>query len=111
MRAGSLRSMSSLRSMTSTRSVRRRAVGALTLLLGALAAAPAAACDVCYGAADGSSPLISGARLGVFLLLGITGTVLGGFARFFFYLRTRARQTEIEQIASEWTQLQRSSST
>jgi len=82
--------------------------GAAALLL---AAAPAAACEVCYGAADSGSPMISGARLGVFLLLAVTGAVLGGFAKFFFYLRTRARQTEIEQIASEWAQFQRSSST
>lgn len=81
------------------------------LLLGVLGAAPAAACSVCYGAADGGSPLISGARLGVFLLLGVTATVLGGFARFFFYLRNRARQAEIEQITTEWAQFQRSSST
>jgi hypothetical protein len=80
--------------------------GAVLLLLAALGAAPAAACDVCYGAASSSSPLVSGARLGVFLLLG-----LGGFAKFFFYLRNRARQTETEQIASEWAQFQRSSST
>jgi hypothetical protein len=82
----------------------------LALLLGAAATAPAAACDVCYGAASSSSPLIGGARLGVFLLLGVTVAVLGGFAKFFFYLRNRARQTEIEQIDSEWTQFQRSSS-
>lgn len=84
---------------------------AAVLLLGALTAVPAAACDVCYGAASSGSPLVSAARLGVFLLLGVTVAVLGGFAKFFFYLRNRARQTEIEQIDSEWTQLQRSSST
>jgi hypothetical protein len=89
----------------------RYATLAVALLLGALGAAPAAACSVCYGAADSGSPLISGARLGVFLLLGVTGTVLGGFAKFFFYLRNRARQAETEQIASEWAQFQRSSST
>jgi len=83
----------------------------VALLLGALSAAPAAACDVCYGAASSSSPLISGARLGVFLLLGVTVAVLGGFAKFFFYLRNRARQAETEQIASEWAHFQRSSST
>jgi hypothetical protein len=84
---------------------------AAALLLGALAAVPAAACDVCYGAASSSSPLVSSARLGVFLLLGVTVAVLLAFARFFFYLRSRARQAEIEQIDSAWTQLQRSSST
>jgi len=84
---------------------------AVALLLGALGAVPALACDVCYGAASSGSPLISGARLGVFLLVGITVAVLGGFARFFFYLRNRARQAEVDQIASEWAQLQRSTST
>jgi hypothetical protein len=83
-----------------------------TFLLGLWAAAPVAACEVCYGAARSSgSPLVSGARLGVFLLLGVTVAVLGSLARFFFYLRNRARQTEIDQIASEWAQFQRSSST
>ena len=82
-----------------------------TLLLGALGAAPAAACDVCYGAASSDSPLISGARLGIFLLLGVTVAVLGGFAKFFFYLRNRARLAETEQIDSEWAHFQRSSST
>ena len=53
--------------------------------------------------------MVTGARLGVFLLLGITAVVLGGFTRFFFYLRNRARQAEIEAIDSEWAQLQRSS--
>ncbi len=84
---------------------------AVVLLASALCAAPAAACDVCYGAAASGSPLDSGARLGVFLLLGVTAAVLGGFAKFFFYLRNRARQAETEQIASEWAQFQRSSST
>ena len=84
---------------------------AVALLLGALAAAPAAACTSCYGAASSGSPLVTGARLGVFLLLGVTAAVLGGLARFFFYLRNRARQTELEQIDSEWAQFQRSSST
>ena len=79
--------------------------------LGVFGAAPATACDVCYGAAASGSPLVSGARLGVFLLLGVTVAVLGGFAKFFFYLRNRARQAETEQIASEWAQFQRSSST
>lgn len=83
-------------------------VGALALLLGAV---PAAACTSCYGAADTNSPLISGARLGVFLLLGVTVAVLGAFVKFFLHLRNRARQAETEQIAAEWAQFQRSSST
>lgn len=81
------------------------------LLLGALGAAPALACSTCYGAVDSGSPLVSGARLGVFLLVAVTAAVLGGFAKFFLYLRNRARQAETDQIASEWAQFQRSSST
>jgi hypothetical protein len=96
--------------MKLTRSV--RTAGAMALLLGALGAAPALACSTCYSAvANSNSPLVSGARLGVFLLIAVTAAVLGGFAKFFLYLRNRARQTETDQIASEWAQFQRSSST
>lgn len=95
----------------STRGKLQRTLALAALSSGLLSALPAVACEVCYGRADSHSPMVTGARLGVFLLLGVTGTVLAAFARFFFYLRNRARQTEVEQIASEWTQLQRSSST
>ena len=89
---------------------RRAAVVSLGLFLaGALGAAPAFACSVCYGSAATASPLITSARLGVFLLLGITFSVLGAFAKFFFYLRNRARQAESDTIATEWAHLQRSS--
>lgn len=81
-----------------------------TLAVGALGAVPAAACSVCYGDSTNASPLITSAKLGVFLLLGVTVTLLGGFAKFFFYLRNRARQAESENIAAEWAQLQRSAS-
>ena len=81
---------------------------ALSLLATGLLAAPAAACEVCFSS-RASGSMVTSARLGVFLLLGITVAVLGGFARFFFYLRQRARQAEIDGIASEWAQLQRSS--
>jgi len=75
--------------MKLSRSVRM--AGAMALLLGALGAAPALACSTCYGAVDSRSPLVSGARLGVFLLIAVTAAVLGGFAKFFLYLRNRAR--------------------
>ena len=80
----------------------------LAVLAAALFAAPAAACEVCFSS-RATGALVSSARLGVFLLLGVTVAVLGGFARFFFYLRQRARQAEIDGIASEWAQFQRSS--
>jgi hypothetical protein len=89
--------------------MRRGAVAALALSW-LLAAAPAAACTVCYGSRDSGSPLVTGARLGVFLLLGVTVAMLAGLTRFFFYLRERARRAESEGIAAEWTELQRRAS-
>jgi hypothetical protein len=93
-----------------------RRLGALAALAAALLAsglwvAPALACTVCYGEDASGSAMLTAARLGVFVLLGITVAMLGGFAKFFFYLRNRARQAESEEIASEWAHLQRSSST
>jgi hypothetical protein len=79
------------------------------LALQLVAAAPAAACSVCYGRADKGSALVSSARLGVFLLLGITAAMLAAFARFFFVLRKRALAAERDAIALEWSNLQRSS--
>lgn len=80
----------------------------LSLLLGVT---PALACSVCYGQEANASPLLSAARLGVFLLLGITVVLLACFAKFFLYLRNRARLFENDPIAIEWAQLQRSAST
>jgi hypothetical protein len=90
----------------------RRAVVALATgwAVQLLLAAPAAACSVCYGRAEGDgAALVSSARLGVFLLLGITVAMLAAFARFFFVLRNRALAAEREAIALEWSELQRSS--
>lgn len=81
-----------------------RLAAAVALVAGA---APAAACDVCYGAASDST-MVSSARLGVILLLGVTAGVLSGFVAFVVHLRNRARQFESERVASEWAQLQRS---
>jgi hypothetical protein len=82
---------------------------ATAILAAALGAAPAAACELCVGARSGGSPLVTGARLGVFLLLGITLAVLGAIATFFLYLRHRALRSELDGIDSEWTRIQRSS--
>lgn len=49
------------------------------------------ACPVCYGASD--SPMAEGVNAAIFVLLGITGTVLAAFATFFIYLRKRSRMT------------------
>lgn len=73
-----------------------------------LVSAPASACDACYGAAA-DSPMIDGAKIGVFLLLGVTVSVQGGFVAFFVYLRRRARRAVNEEIEAEWGDLQRRS--
>ena len=94
-----------------TGALRRSAsAGFLALAAGVLGAGPAVACSVCYGDSANASPLITSAKLGVFLLLGVTVALLAGFAKFFFYLRNRARQAESESIAAEWAQMQRSAS-
>jgi hypothetical protein len=49
----------------------------------------AVACPVCFGQND--SPLASGVNMGIFVMLGVTGVVLAGFASFFIYLMRRAR--------------------
>lgn len=62
------------------------ALGSIGLVLAD--AGRAAACTTCYGQAGG--PLIDAARLGIWLLLGVTLCVQGGFVAFFLYLRRRA---------------------
>jgi hypothetical protein len=49
----------------------------------------AQACPVCYGSTDAST--IAGVNLAIFALLGVTGSVLAGFASFFLYIRKRSR--------------------
>lgn len=88
---------------TGTLAVARAIVPALLLLLGS--AGRAAACASCYGLADG--PMIDAARLGVWLLLGVTLFVQGGFAAFFIYLRRRAARAATDAMDEEWSQLQR----
>ncbi|HJQ99020.1 MAG TPA: hypothetical protein VJ826_11975 [Candidatus Polarisedimenticolaceae bacterium] len=71
-----------------------------------LAAAPASACERCFGA-NAKSPLVDAAKIGMFLLLGVTLTVQGGFVAFFLHLRKRARKFHEAEIDSEWDELQR----
>jgi hypothetical protein len=62
------------------------AAAGLAVLLGG--AGRAWACPSCFGDAQG--PLIDGARLGIWLLLGVTVCLQVGFAAFFLHLRRRA---------------------
>jgi high-affinity Fe2+/Pb2+ permease len=54
-----------------------------------IATRPAAACNVCYGGAEG--PMIDAARMGVWLLFGLVFAVQVCLVVFFFYLRRRAK--------------------
>ena len=66
---------------------------------------PALACPACFGNAEG--PMIDAARLGTFLLLGITLAIQGAFAAFFLYLRRQARKAQDQALDAEWSTLQR----
>lgn len=68
-------------------------------------AAPALACPSCFGDAEG--PLIDAARLGTFLLLGVTLALQGGFVAFFLYLRRQARKARDQERDAEWSRMQR----
>lgn len=65
------------------------------------------ACAACFSA-TADSPLVDGAKSGVWLLLAVTLGVQGGFAAFFIQLRRRAKRAHDEEIAAEWADLQRS---
>ena len=66
------------------------------------------ACASCY-AANVDSPLVDGAKSGVWLLLSVTLGVQGAFAAFFINLWRRARRARDVEITTEWSDLQRSS--
>lgn len=63
------------------------------VILGALLVAPgvALACPICFGG-DPDSQLAQSVNWAVFLLLGVTGSVLSGFVGFIFHLIKRSRQ-------------------
>ncbi len=59
---------------------------AITVLI--FGASTVLACPMCFGAQETS--LVSGTKLGVLVMVGVTLAVQGAFVGFFFYLRTRA---------------------
>ncbi len=73
-----------------------------------MTAAPILACAACFSG-NVDSPLVDGARSGVWLLLSVTVGVQGAFAAFFIRLWRRARRLRNEEIEAEWADLQRSS--
>jgi len=67
------------------------------------------ACQACYGVSGAAdSPMIDAAKLGIFLLLGVTVAVQGSFLAFFLYLRRRGKRLSQDRINTEWSDLQRS---
>ena len=64
------------------------------------------ACASCF-AANVESPLVDGARSGVWLLLSVTLGVQGAFAAFFIQLWRRAKRARNEEVEAEWSDLQR----
>ena len=64
------------------------------------------ACPVCFGAEE--TPLISGTKLGVLVMVLITFAVQGAFVAFFVYLRNHAKRMAETELDSEWSELQRS---
>jgi len=66
---------------------------------------PAFACPSCFSGAEG--PLVDAARLGMWLLLGLTVGLQGAFVAFFLYLRGRAARAAAEALDEEWSRLQR----
>ena len=72
-----------------------------------MTAASMLACASCFSA-NVNSPLVDGAKSGVWLLLAVTLGVQGAFAAFFIQLRRRAKRAHDAEIAAEWSDLQRS---
>jgi len=66
------------------------------------------ACAACFSA-TADSPLVDGAKSGVWLLLSVTLGVQGAFAAFFIQLWRRAKRAREAEIETEWSDLQRSS--
>ena len=66
------------------------------------------ACAACFSADAASSPIVDGAKSGVWLLLTVTLGVQGAFATFFIQLWRRAKRAREAEIAAEWSDLQRS---
>ena len=106
--------MTRLRSCTATAWQARfrsyAATGLMTAVFVALAGTTRVlACPVCFGAEE--TTMISGTKLGVLFMLGITLAVQGAFVGFFVYLRKRARRMAELELDSEWAELQRASRT
>jgi hypothetical protein len=63
------------------------------------------ACPMCFGAEE--TGMVRGTKVGVFVMLGITLVVQGGFLAFFLYLRKHAKRNADIELDTEWSELQR----
>ena len=82
--------------------MRSRSLLRTATLLGAMwFVAPSAveACGVCFGEAEG--PMIDGARMGVYLLFGLTVAIQVAFGAFFVNLYRRSRDTARREAVKE----------
>ena len=87
------------------RLVRLLCTGALVSAAWVVATPAARACQACFGAED--SPIIDGARVGAWMLIGLTVCMEAAFVGFFIYLRRRAKRASSIELDSEWRELQR----
>ena len=83
----------------------RQIVATMAFVLMAGGATSVLACPMCFGAEETS--MIDGTKMGMFVLIGITLTMQGAFAGFFFYLRRRAKRMADADLDSEWSELQK----
>ena len=67
------------------------------------------ACPVCFGAQE--TALVDGTKLGVLVMVIVTLLVQGAFVAFFLYRRNRAKRNADVELETEWSELQRASST
>jgi heme/copper-type cytochrome/quinol oxidase subunit 2 len=71
---------------------------ALIVSLWLLGTANTHACATCFGATD--SPLGEGLNWGIFALLIVVNSVIGGICAFFFYIARRAARIQAEEESS-----------
>ena len=69
----------------------------------------AVACTMCFGAQE--TTLLTGTRLGVLVMVGVTLAVQGAFVGFFVYLRRRAKRVADIELDAEWSELQKTPKT
>lgn len=78
------------------------AAGAAGWLLSVLAAPPAAACAVCFGAAEPAA--MQGLQAGILLLLAMVGLVFAGMGAFLIAARRRVQRLHVQRLHGQATE-------